>query len=480
MTLFISNKRRAGVLRLAVLACAAMIAGAPGDVWAADAEAPPPAAASLKDAGDKVCRAFGPGYTAVGTTGLCAKVGGGILVYAGKEFTDRDIVMIGQRIPTLFGTGAGAPIVYYHKDDVSNETKNSSAGAFVFAQMMLQTRREDVGLLRAFVRIAADARTNYADDGDVSVDLRKIEDSYYYGALDEGWVQWNGLKIGVQPSMFGFNRLPNVVTPGYTSIVNTLSASYTLGLSRNASLSVAFEDPERRSMGDGILARPSRGDFPDIVAMARIATPSTLYHFSGAIHRVDDHVMKDFIGGEEQSVWGWAVSAGLQSRIKWEDLIGTTGAGVYGRLGLTAAYASGAPGYLGIPFFAPDYIAGGDGMIYNSKGWSALASYEHMLAPRVKLALTASYFSVSMHSDGEPVFPDVDPNVDPLPGLSFEVDVRGAVLQAGIEYMPWPDLVLGIEGGYTTTEAKGKYVGVGGDKASVGFPHVGVYLRKSF
>lgn len=480
MTLFISNKPGAGALCMALLACATALAGMTGDVRAADGEEPPPATASLKDAGDNVCRAFGPGYTAVGTTGLCARVGGGLLVYAGKEFTDRDIVMVGQRIPTLFNNGAGAPIVYYHKDDVSNETKNPSAGAFVFAQMMLQARQADLGLLRAFVRIAADARTNYADDGDVTVDLRKIENSYYYGALDEGWVQWNGLKIGVQPSMFGFNRLPNVVTPGYTSIVNTLSASYTLGFSRNASLSIALEDPERRSMGDGILARPFRGDVPDIVAMARIATPSALFHMSGAIHRVDDHVMKDFIGGDEQSVWGWAWSLGLQSRIKWEELIGANGAGVFGRLGVTVAYASGAPGYLGIPFFAPDYIASGDGMTYNSKGWSALASYEHMLAPRVKLSLTASYFSVSMHSDGEPVIPDLDPNIDPLPGLEFEVDVRGAVLQAGLEYMPRPDLVLGIEGGYTTTEAKGKYVGVGGDKASVGFPHIGVYLRKSF
>jgi len=480
MTLFISNTFRAGVIGLAVLACAAALLGTAGKVWAADGEQPPSAAASLKDSGDKLCKAFGPGYTAVGTTGLCARVGGGILVYASKEFTDRDIEMVGQRIPTLFNNSAGAPIVFYQKDDVSEETRHPGAGAFVFAQMMLQAQRADVGLLRAFVRIAADARTNYDDDGDVTVDLRQIENSYYYGALDEGWVQWNGLKIGVQPSMFGFNRLPNVVTPGYTSIVNTLSASYTIGFSRNASLSVAVEDPERRSMGDGILARPFRGDVPDIVAMARIATPSTLYHFSGAIHRVDDHVMKDFIGGDEQSVWGWAWSIGLQSRIKWEDLIGAEGAGVYGRLGLTAAYASGAPGYLGIPFFAPDYIAGGDGTIYNSKGWSALASYEHMLAPRVKLSLTASYFSVSMHSDGEPVIPDLDPNIDALPGLEFEVDVRGAVLQAGLEYMPRPGLVLGIEGGYTTTEAKGRYMGFGADGVRVGFPHVGVYLRKSF
>ncbi len=476
-----SRRPRAAGMCAALIAGVMMLGGMRDEVRAeAGKDAPPPAAASLKDGADNVCRAFGPDYTAVGDSGLCARMGGGILVYSGKEFTDHDIVMLGQRIPTMFNNGAGAPIVYYHKDDVSKQTKNPSAGLFAFAQLMLQAQKEDVGLLRGFIRIAADARTHYAHDGEMVFDLRKIENSYYYGALDEAWVQWNGLKLGIQPSMFGFNRLPSVVTPGYTSIVTTLAASYTIGISRNASLSLALEDPTRRAMGDGILARPGRGDVPDIVAMARIATPSTLFHISGAIRHVDDHVMKDFVGGDEKSVWGWAWSAGVQSRVKWEDIIGSDAKGVYGRLGLTVAQASGAPAYLGIPFFAPDYIAGGDGRIYNSTGWSALASYEHMLAPRVKLNLTASYFSISMHSDGEPVIPALDPNVAPLPDLDFEVDVRGTVLQAGLEFMPMPGMVLGIEGGYTTTAAKGRYVGFAGEKASVGFPHVGLYLRKSF
>lgn len=480
-------KRIFSIRPLASEFCAALLAsvvaiGSMSTVARADdgKGTPPPAAAgSLKDGSDNVCRAYGPDYRAVGDSGLCARVGGGILVYSGKEFTDHDIVMLGQRIPTMFNPGAGVPIVYYHKDDVSKQTKNPSAGLFAFAQMMVQTQSEEMGLMRGFLRIAADARTHYAHDGDVSFDLRKIEDSYYYGAIDEAWVQWNGLKLGVQPSMFGFNRLPSVVTPGYTSIVTTLAASYTIGISRNASLSIALEDPARRAMGDGILARPGRGEIPDIVAMARVATPSTLYHLSGAIRHVDDHVMSDFIGGDEKSVWGWAWSAGLQHRVKWEDILGAEAQGVYGRFGLTVANASGALGYLGIPFFAPDYITAGDGRIFNSTGWSGVVSYEHMLAQRVKLNLNASFFSVSMHSKGEPVIPALDP-VPPMPDLEFEVDVRGAVLQAGLEFMPMPGMVLGIEGGYTATEAKGRYAGVHGEKASAGFPHVGVYLRKSF
>ncbi len=87
-----------------------------------------PPAAMVKDHADKVCQAFGPDYVAVGNTGLCTKFGAGILVSVSQEFTDRDIVMVGQRIPTLFNNGAGAPIVFYHEDDVSKQTKNPSGG----------------------------------------------------------------------------------------------------------------------------------------------------------------------------------------------------------------------------------------------------------------------------------------------------------------------------------------------------------------
>jgi hypothetical protein len=434
----------------------------------------------LKANAEKQCRSYGPGYRAVGSTGLCTYVGGGLLFQMAKEFTHHDIVMIGQRIPTLFTEGAGVPIVYYHADNISKQTKYPAIGTIASAHMMVRGE-SDLGLLRAFVRVTADARTHYAhDDGDINVALRKFDDSYYFGALEEAWVQWNGLKVGIQPSLFGFNRLPSVVTPGYTSVVTTMGASYTHRVDRNISISVGVEDPGRRLLGEGVLARPARSDTPDIVGMMRWATPSTLFHFSGALHQAEDHVMKDFADGAVQHVSGWAWSAGMQSRIRWEEWLGSSGRGQIGRLGLTVANAEGALGYLGIPLFSTDYVVGGDGTVNRSSGWSAMASYEHMLAPRVKLNINASYFNVTMHSSPEQIIPDFDPNVAPMPGLEFEVGVTGTVVQAGVEFMPMKGLVVGIEGGYTTTAAKGRYVGIQGDKASVGFPHVGMYLRKTF
>jgi hypothetical protein len=425
------------------------------------------------------CAAFGPRFFAVGENGLCATVGAVVQVHSAKEFTNHDLYMIGQRVPTIFNKGAGVPMVYYYLDDISKQTKYPTIGTVSSAFLML-TGQNDLGLFRGFVRAKIDANTRYDHNGDASFELHKIDDSYYLGALDEAWVQWNGLKVGVQPSMFGFNRLPSVVTPGYTSIITTLAASYTHGVSHNMSVSIAAEDPDRRLMGEGILARPSRPDMPDIVGMVRYATPASLFHLSGALHQAEDHVMRDFTGGSTASVRGWAWSAGLQSRVRWDQFVGAWGEGMFGRLGLTAAYTQGAIGYLGVPFFATDYVVGGDGTFHRSKGWSGLISYEHMLARNVKLSLNASYFSVSMQSSPETVIPELNPDMPALPGLSFDVDVRGSVLQAGVEFMPMQNLTVGVEGGYTITEAEGRYVGVQGDKERAGFPHVGVYVRRAF
>lgn len=425
------------------------------------------------------CAAFGPTFFAIGEGGLCGMVGAVVQVHSTKEFTNHDLYLIGQRVPTLFNKGAGVPMIYYNNEDVRWQTKYPTLGTISSAFLLLQGQN-DAGLFRSFVRLKVDANAHFDRDGEPSFDFHKVDDSYYLGALDEVWLQWNGLKVGVQPSMFGFNRLPSVVTPGYTSIVTTLAASYTHGVGNNMSLSIALEDPDKRYMGEGVLARPHRPDTPDLVGMMRYATPSALFHLSGALHHAEDHVMKDFAGGTVATVRGWAWSAGMQSRVRWENFIGARGAGSFGRFGLTVAYTQGAIGYLGIPFFATDYVVGSDGSFHRSKGWSALASYEHMLARNVKLSLNASYFSVAMQSSPEQVIPQLDPDMPAMPGLNFEVDVRGAVLQAGVEYMPMPNLTIGLESGYTFTEAEGRYVGVQGDKERIGFPHVGVYVRRSF
>ena len=81
------------------------------------------------------------------------------------------------------------------------------------------------------------------------------------GLVDQAWVRLGGLEVGVQPSVFGFDRWGYSITPGYSSELNTPAISYTyrvddIGSAGNsASASVAVEDPSRRDMADGVLAQ---------------------------------------------------------------------------------------------------------------------------------------------------------------------------------------------------------------------------------
>jgi hypothetical protein len=468
---------RTGIAAVLVMAGFVATTSAPSR---ADEETKGSPAAAVQEKATRQCSSYGPGYVVVGVADLCATTGASAIAYAYKEFTDTDIALVGQRIPTPFSNGAGVPIAFYFIEDVKDDTRNPAFGLVASAHLLVR-RDTDHGTFRSFVRVSLDGRTAYDEDGNMLVGMKQIDESYYLGALDEAWVQINGLKVGLQPSLFGFNRLPSTVTPGYTSIVTTAAISYTHAFNKNASISFSAEDGGRRLFGDGVLARPVRSDTPDFLALMRFRTPSTLFHLSGALHHSDDRVMADFAGESgERTVSGWAWSAGLQSRINWSDVFGPDAEGKYGRLGLTVAQASGALHYLGIPLFAPDYVVGGDGTVSRSSGWSALASYEHMLAKNLKLSTNFSYFNVTMHSLPEAIIPALDPFSLALPELDFSVNVKGSVLQVGLEYIPMRNWVVGIEGGYTWTQAEGHYADVEGSKVSVGFPHVGLYARRTF
>jgi hypothetical protein len=411
-----AKKRAAASMLVAAVSLLGAIATSAASM--ADDQAIAPAAASrAQDNAAQLCASYGPGFILVGTD-FCAKTWGSVTAYGYKEFTDTDITMVGQRIPTPFSTGAGVPIAYYFIDNVSGRTRDPGFGVIGSADLLVR-RETDYGSFTSFIRVVLDGGSTYDDDGNLHVGLKETNQPYYIGALDEAWVQLDGLKLGVQPSLFGFNRLPSTVTPGYTSIVTTPAASYTQGIGSNASLSVSVEDSGRRLFGDGVLARPSRSELPDLVTLFRFRTPSTLFHLSGAVHQSEDLVLQDFAGGDKQNVTGWAWSAGLQSRIVWSDFFGAKADGVYGRLGLTVANASGALDYLGIPLFAPDYVVMGDGSIRLSTGWSAVASYEHMLAPNLKLSTNASYFNVTMSSSPEAIVPGFDPLQPPCRGSTF-------------------------------------------------------------
>ena len=410
-------------------------------------------------------------------SGICASTGAFTMGFVSKDFAQKDIGVIGTRFftPFVVGGGGGAPLAFYHLQDVARQTESLGYGGLVSTHILLKRQSEEMAF-SAFLRLTVDGRSNYDESGNFSFDVDALDTDYYGDIVEEAWVQVNGIKIGVQQSAFGFNRTPSVLTPGYTSVVTTKAASITFRPGLNTSLTIAAEDPERRIRSDGVLSRSTATDMPDVIGLIRHATPSTLYHFSGAFHRAADSVVAEFAGGREKRVSGFAISAGAQTRVLWSDLFGPIARQIIGRASITAAYAEGALGYLGTPFFAPDYVVNSDGSVDRSSGWSAVASYDHMVTKNVKANLNYSYFSTSMNSSSNPIFPDLGGAIK-QPGLEFETRIQGSVLQAGLEYIPRANLILGVEAGYTWTAAEGTYSGAPGANITAKFPHLGAYVQ---
>jgi hypothetical protein len=427
---------------------------------------------------DTDCAAvYGAKFFKLGDTGFCGKAGYDVMGFAAKDFASWDIAMVGQRLPTLAYPAGGVPVLYYYDKNFRAETDNPYPGVDAQANFMA-VRQTDVGPLVGYInlRLAGQLQFN-TSGGATAVSNNAVDGSALKGLVDQAWVRLGGLEAGIQPSMFGFARWGYTVTPGYSSLVNTPAVSYTYRIdgmgpdNASASASVAIEDPSRREMTDGVLSNYAATRWPDLVAQARFGTPSFLFHIGGAMHQIRDQAAADCCGAPVNAMWGQAATIGGELRVKWADLF--PGAGeMYGRFLLQVAVAHGATGYLGIPFFATDYVADADGLIHPAHGYSAIASYEHLWTTTLKSSLTYSIFGASETSGAADLAPSVP--------MWFEVKLRGSQLQGGVEDMLQPDLMVGLDVGYTWTTANGGYAGVGAAPLSVNFPNVAVYVRKVF
>ena len=423
------------------------------------------------------CGVYGSKFFKLGDSGFCGKAGYDVMVFGAKDFAQSDIGLISQRLPS-FEYAAGIPMLYYADRSFAQQTYYPRLGVDAQANFMA-VRQTDFGALVGFVNIRAAGEFETPQYGGLAYEpSNAVNGSILQGLVDQAWVRLGGLEVGVQPSMFGFARWGYSIMPGYSSLVNTPAVSYTYrvdnvaGSNNSVSASFALEDPSRREMDDGVLASYAPTRAPDIVAQARFGSPTVLVHVGGALHQIRDEAAADCCGSPENSMWGEAATIGGEYRVKWSDVFGPAAGDTYGRFLLQGAVARGAIGYLGIPFFATDYVADADGDLRATTGYSAVASYEHLWTTTLKSSLTYSLFGTSETSGAELLAPD-----EPM---WFDVKIRGSLLQGGIEDMVQPGLTIGVEGGYTWTTATGNYAGASSAPLSVGFANLAAYVRKVF
>ena len=462
-------------------ATAALAALAAPQARAAELPGAAPADTETKSVTD--CAVYGAKFFPLSETAFCAKFGLDVMGFAAKDFAAWDIGMVGQRLPSAW-YAAGVPVLYYYNKDFRDETRYPYPGLDAQANFMAVTQT-DLGALVAFLNLRLAGQFQFYDNDFHYIANNAVDGSILQGLVDQAWVRLGGLEAGVQPSAFGFARWGYTVTPGYSSLVNTPAVSYTYRVDdagakgQSVSITVAIEDPDRRDMADGVLADYGATRWPDFVAQARFGTPSFLFHVAGAAHEIRDQAAADCCGSPENSMWGEAGTVGAEFRVKWSDVFGDAAAGMYGRLMIQGAVARGAIGYLGVPFFATDYVADADGTLHLTHGYSAIASYEHLWTPTLKSTLTYSLFETSQASGMALLAPGIPPFVPPVP-MWFDVKVRGGELQGGIEDMVQPDLMVGLDASYTWTRAQGDYAGAAAAPVDVRFPAVAAYVRRVF
>lgn len=240
--------------------------------------------------------------------------------------------------------------------------------------------------------------------------------------VDNAWASMGAFTIGRRFSFFDYN--PGFShKPGYASYRTTNVLAFTSPVGEGLSATLALEDGSYRRREDKVWASyrkdrlPDR--LPDLVGAVHLEREWGNAHASFALHEL---TRVDALGcpcPEGTKDIGVAGSVGVEYR----QTFGAT----HGRIMVSGAAADGALDYLGIPSFAPDYIADAAGSIRKTKGVSAIASYEHVWRPDLRTSVSFSAYRTSSGAD------------------DLRWASRGYLGQVTVEFMPIPNLILGAE-----------------------------------
>jgi len=271
--------------------------------------------------------------------------------------------------------------------------------------------------------------------------------------LDQAYIELSGLTAGRRQSFFDYSTGYNF-TEGYASDRTTNLVAYTHNLSDKAAIAVSLEDNNERRVDDGVWALRGAQNLPDLVVSGRVDDDRWgNTQVSVAVQQLSDDRVTECCGPLRSTI-AWAASAGVEFSpviLRHE-----------GRLLLAAAYADGAMSYLGDSPFVTDYMVDGDGKIVRTSGFSLLASYEYHWSPKLKSMLTLSGLFARTK------------------GRDLEWKPSGMLASLGLEYLPVPNLRLGIEGNYYRDIGRARYYRIAGERSTASLAKLKTYVARNF
>ena len=249
---------------------------------AAPSQAAPDATPSPEDA---ACKKYGPSFFYVQSAGVCIKHEMSAFAYTGMDFAQSDIEMKGDRFSVPMN-GKQLPLLTYYEKDVSDDTEYPKIGGGITNDVTV-VRDTKGGPLVGFFSGAL------YTDGDFSSSSNLVDDqniynegtmNFYPGVIQQAWMRYQGMQVGIQPSLFDFIGTGYNTFGGYASRDSTMAIAVSKKF-ENGSVAFSLEDSSRRDRQDGVLANYDESIMVDPVVQFRTRHKNALFHASAAVHR---------------------------------------------------------------------------------------------------------------------------------------------------------------------------------------------------
>jgi len=432
----------------------------------------------------KICSLYGDGFYYIPGTDTCLKMGGYLRVQAEYNMGGGGVVA---------GDNAGGMLGVARFDRVDTNDINYRVRGAISWDVRQQT---EYGTLRTYIRFGAENTTpQVAGSG-----------TTFNPFWDRAFIQFAGFTVGRSQSFFdlvtygGAYSYHNVRVSGDTGASGQNLWAYTAQFGNGFSGTISLEDPATRKGGtfdvaasgfaipaaalvvdnaftinNGATAFGFR--VPDIIANLRVDQQWGFAGISAALHDVSGAYyganaaanVLPFGGvgnGHPADKYGWAVAGGAKFNLAGGDAAG-----------FNVCYTEGAPGFctnnnvftlynsntsVGFGWIADGVFANGT-QVELTRGWSALAFYEHIWNPRWRTSWFGGYVNIDYNSNATALIQQRLPNlaagcgpgvtpiapalstVVPLAGNSCTPDYDFWEVGSRTQWNPVPQLDIGLE-----------------------------------
>lgn len=379
----------------------------------------------------KICSTYGAGFYYIPGTDTCLKVGG--YVTADTYYTDID---------SSFRYSAPGAFVRVNDDPDGQSYFLTRVGV----QLDARTQTE-YGTLRSYFEGRFNAGEDYGFGQQIETGSFSFSDGARNNAsLKYGYIQFAGFTFGMATSAFDFWAGDGWqgIQPGSFYSDTTLNViQYTADFGNGFSATIALEDNYAREDEYANFVELQGQQVPDIVANIAYEGTWGAFKVSGAWHQIGDYnplIGPDLGDGPTRAFFsnddsGWAVLAGVRF-----DFAETT------TLYVEGAYASGAPGYLGLAGTIPVVDAGGNAV----SGWYVGGSLIHYWTPSVFTTVVGSY----TQTDNYRTVYGFSVDEDDFAGFA-STDFTGYNVGVNIGWIPVKGLTLVLQYDYLSAEYSG-------------------------